>query len=326
MKTKEKRGFGALASLATDRNEALAGPAMAPTAHRTSSANRPPEPGRRPAVASDRPRTVSEPGGCLVMGLLALILLIGGVIAIRNNDSRSGVAENPRRDFSTDVSRLPSTSRTAPSSPRTPVPPWISSSVSRPSSTTRSTPPRLSRSPTTTRSPPRTPHRSDLEFKRPVVGRGRTLSVEEIRWCLREDIRIQHFRSRANNSARIAYFNMVVNEYNERCRNRQEPGDRARARNDITRFRSQIIAGLRPPWGPDRDRPPVRSPLNRSNSPDTARSTPNAIRFSTSNTPRFSDLVFTRPPAGLGLIFSVEEVRWCLREDIRIEIFASIEI
>lgn len=55
----------------------------------------------------------------------------------------------------------------------------------------------------------------------PPAGSGRTFSVNEIRYCLSQDIRIDSMRSTVNSysSYEIDQFNAVVSDYNSRCSN-----------------------------------------------------------------------------------------------------------
>ena len=96
---------------------------------------------------------------------------------------------------------------------------------------------------------------SDLEFSKPPVGTNHVLSVEQIRWCLREDIRIEVLRPLPTTNAQIDQFNVVVSDYNSRCGSyRYRQGTLMRAQRDVERARAQIVASVRPPW------PAARSP------------------------------------------------------------------
>lgn len=90
---------------------------------------------------------------------------------------------------------------------------------------------------------------SELEFSVPPVGDNNVLSVAEIRWCLREDIRIEVLRPLATSNSQIDQFNGVVGDYNERCGSfRYMEGALTWARREVERVRAEIVASVRPPW------------------------------------------------------------------------------
>jgi peptidoglycan hydrolase-like protein with peptidoglycan-binding domain len=81
-----------------------------------------------------------------------------------------------------------------------------------------------------------------LELDKPRVGQSYTLSVAQIRWCLREDIRIETVRSRVATTRETELFNAMVNGYNNRCTNFQyRDADLAQARRDIDAARAWIV-------------------------------------------------------------------------------------
>ena len=90
---------------------------------------------------------------------------------------------------------------------------------------------------------------SDLEFSQPPVGNNNVLSVAQIRWCLREDIRIEVLRPLPTSNAQIDQFNAVVADFNSRCGSyRYRQGTLARAQREVERVRARIVASVRPPW------------------------------------------------------------------------------
>jgi len=90
---------------------------------------------------------------------------------------------------------------------------------------------------------------SDLEFSRPPVGDSNVLSVAQIRWCLREDIRIEVLRPMPTTNAQIDQFNAVVADYNSRCGSyRYRQGTLTRAQREVEGVRAQIVASVSPPW------------------------------------------------------------------------------
>jgi len=87
-----------------------------------------------------------------------------------------------------------------------------------------------------------TPQGMKLELKMPSPGRNNLLSVAELRWCMREDIRIEILQTRSARSD-AALFNEAAGTYNLRCaRFRHRGNDFAEARRDIDEARSWIVA------------------------------------------------------------------------------------
>jgi len=90
-----------------------------------------------------------------------------------------------------------------------------------------------------------------LKYEKPAVGTSRVLSVEEIRWCMRERIRLETMESVINNNRAIGAFNLLADSYNSRCgRYRYRTGNQKRAERDVEANRTQIefearLEGLR---------------------------------------------------------------------------------
>ena len=74
-----------------------------------------------------------------------------------------------------------------------------------------------------------------LDFQIPPVAEGRVLSMPELRWCVREDRRIERERLvPATSQADVDRFNSRVDNYNSRCSNfRYRAGDLERARREV---------------------------------------------------------------------------------------------
>jgi hypothetical protein len=81
-----------------------------------------------------------------------------------------------------------------------------------------------------------------LELKMPRTGRNQVLSVAELRWCMREDIRLEVLETRHAGSD-TARFQEAVGAYNPRCtRFKYRGNDLAVARRDIDAARSWLVA------------------------------------------------------------------------------------
>jgi hypothetical protein len=82
----------------------------------------------------------------------------------------------------------------------------------------------------------------ELELKMPRAGRHEILSVAELRWCMREDIRLEVFETRHAGSDSVL-FQEAVGGYNLRCtRFKYRGNDLVDARRDIDAARSWIVA------------------------------------------------------------------------------------
>lgn len=82
-----------------------------------------------------------------------------------------------------------------------------------------------------------------LQYTKPSVGTNNLHSVPEIRWCIREGIRIEAMRDVIDTNEGIDDFNSIVNNYNSRCGSyRYRKGSLSRAKREVESFRTQIIA------------------------------------------------------------------------------------
>ncbi len=102
-------------------------------------------------------------------------------------------------------------------------------------------------SPSAQYSPSQTPEAQgadlELKFSEPPVGDDNVLSIAQIRWCLREDIRIEALRPMATTNPQIDQFNLVVDNYNRRCGSyRYYEGTLTRAQQELETMRPQIVA------------------------------------------------------------------------------------
>lgn len=101
--------------------------------------------------------------------------------------------------------------------------------------------PQSTRAPTV--QPTSTTQSAGLQYTKPSVGTNNVLSVPEIRWCIREGIRIEAMREIIDNNAGIDEFNRIVNDYNSRCGSyRYREGSQSRAERDVEAYRSQIVS------------------------------------------------------------------------------------
>lgn len=79
-------------------------------------------------------------------------------------------------------------------------------------------------------------------FEKPPVGTNNILTLPQLRWCLREKIRLETMRALANNNKAIAEFNAMVDDYNARCGSfRYRQSDMLKAESDVEAMRSKII-------------------------------------------------------------------------------------
>ena len=90
---------------------------------------------------------------------------------------------------------------------------------------------------------PSTAQGGGLQYTKPSVGTDNVLPLAEIRWCIREGIRIEAMRDVINSNAGIEEFNRVVDDYNNRCGNyRYREGSHSQAKREVEAYRSQIVA------------------------------------------------------------------------------------
>ena len=83
----------------------------------------------------------------------------------------------------------------------------------------------------------------ELAFEIPPVGRDNILNLPQLRWYVREKIRIETMRNLASNNRAIGEFNAMVDNFNSRCGNfRYKQGLLTRAQADIDAIKDQIIA------------------------------------------------------------------------------------
>lgn len=80
-------------------------------------------------------------------------------------------------------------------------------------------------------------------YKKPAEGSNRILSVDEISWCLREEIRIEAIRDMSTTTMEVINFNRRIDDYNRRCGSyRYRSGDLDTARRRVEAVRGKIIA------------------------------------------------------------------------------------
>ena len=141
----------------------------------------------------------------------------------------------------------PSSSPSTPTRPSTPAPPLPPEPPLPPRPEVRSAlrpaPPTRSETSST-----------NFDYSMPPVGTDDVHSLPEIRWCLRQDIRIETWRPLAVTNRQIAAFNQVVDDYNGRCGSyRYYQESMTTAQRDIASRRTLISVEARrsPPWSAD---------------------------------------------------------------------------
>ncbi|MCF7990939.1 MAG: peptidoglycan-binding protein [Thiohalocapsa sp.] len=218
-KEKDKKGFSGLSDLASEVSgiDGLIKPEPK-TEAKPATPKQPPQPQRKAAPSGPERKTTSSPppietvssgksgggsGGKWILGIIGVAFMIWVIYNAGQSNKKP--------------------SYTAPSS---------SESYSYP----ESTPAPAAQTPSTTQS-------TRLQYTKPSVGTNNLLSVPEIRWCIREGIRIEAMRDVVDNNAAIDEFNRIVNDYNNRCGSyRYREGSQSRAERDVEAYRSQIVA------------------------------------------------------------------------------------
>lgn len=103
-------------------------------------------------------------------------------------------------------------------------------------SSTQNTPPLISQAPSLR-------HDTNIQYEKPSPGENNILSISEIRWCIRERIRLETMRDVVDNNVGINKFNNSVADYNIRCASyRYHQREQAQAERDVEAHRSQIVS------------------------------------------------------------------------------------
>lgn len=98
--------------------------------------------------------------------------------------------------------------------------------------------------PSSTVSPRPTPTPATPSYVQPPVGTNRVLNESQIRWCLREDIRLEALRPVVQSDPAVDAFNRLISNYNSRCgQYRYYERQMSQARQDVERERSSIRDG-----------------------------------------------------------------------------------
>ena len=91
-----------------------------------------------------------------------------------------------------------------------------------------------------------------ITFEMPQVGRDNILSVAQIRWCQREDIRLGAQKPLIKNNIQVSEFNISVDDYNQRCGSfRYRPGSLERAKREVEKLRIEIEKAARAEFAPE---------------------------------------------------------------------------
>lgn len=219
---KNKKGFSGLSDLASEVSGIDEPIKPEPKAEaKPSTPKQPPQPQRDTTTSEPEQKSTSSPppvetvnigndeggsDGKWIFGIISVIFVII-VFWLINNVEQS----NKKPSYT-----QPSSSQSYGSSKSTPAP------VTQTQSNTQS---------------------AGLQYTKPSVGTNNVLSVPEIRWCIREGIRIEAMRDVIDNNAGIDEFNRIVNDYNSRCGSyRYREGSQSRAERDVKAYRSQIVS------------------------------------------------------------------------------------
>lgn len=228
---KDKKGFSGLSDLASK----VSGIDEPIKPEPKAEAKQPTLPQREAAPSKPKRKTINSPspieavnpgksgdgsGVKWILGIIGVIFVIWMV----NSGSQSNNNKKPSYSSPSSPQSNKISSYSPPSSPQ---------SYSYP----QSAPNPAVQSPSTTQS-------AGLQYTKPSAGTWNVLSVPEIRWCIREDIRIKAMRNVIDNNAGIDEFNHIVNNYNIRCGSyRYREGSQSRAERDVEAYRSQISLG-----------------------------------------------------------------------------------
>ena len=82
-----------------------------------------------------------------------------------------------------------------------------------------------------------------MQYEKPPVGTNNVLSVPQIRWCVREGIRLETMRDIINSNDGINEFNRLVEDDNRRCRSyRYNRSSLEQAQREVEANRNQIVS------------------------------------------------------------------------------------
>jgi hypothetical protein len=147
----------------------------------------------------------------LIIAAIVVVFVVWLANQTSNPTSKSPVAQRPKT-----VSPSPSTPRATHNRPTETQMPSISQNVS---------------------------HNADIKYDMPPVGTSQSLTVSQIRWVLRESIRIDAMRDVVTTNDAINKFNNIVNNYNMRgVKFRYYKRDMQHAQRDIEAVRSKIVS------------------------------------------------------------------------------------
>lgn len=216
---KDKKGFSGLSDLASEVSGIDEPIKPEPKAEaKPSTPKQPPQPQRETTSSEPERKTTSSPppvetvnsgksgggsGGKWILGIIGVIFVIWLINNVEQSNKKPSYTQ-------------PSSSQSYGSSKSTPAP------VTQTQSNTQS---------------------AGLQYTKPSVGSNNVLSVPEIRWCIREGIRIEAMRDIIDNNTGIDEFNQIVNDYNSRCGSyRYREGSQSRAERDVEAYRTQIVS------------------------------------------------------------------------------------
>ncbi len=221
--SEQNRGFGGLATLVSDVSEDTDNVQFeqAPTAPSIPSANH--------GEAKEQERHgYDESNNTNVKKTLAVfgILFVAAVIAVLLF-----------------YSEYDSDNRSATTTPST----TLKSRTFASKSTTQQETPGMTRNIASTRATsPTTTRMTTPTYIEPPIGTSQTLSVPQICWCLREDIRLEAMRDVVDTFESVEKFNTLVEKYNDRCSSfRYRQGALETARRQVEAQRTQLGAEAR---------------------------------------------------------------------------------
>lgn len=83
---------------------------------------------------------------------------------------------------------------------------------------------------------------AELQYLEPSAGVKKSLSIAEIRWCVRESIRLESMRGNIRTNTGITTFNRMIDIYNNKCGNyTYYNNDQQKATAEVENFRTKII-------------------------------------------------------------------------------------
>jgi uncharacterized protein YeeX (DUF496 family) len=310
-KGKTNKGFAGLSSMVSDVDETINN-SPKPPARDASSQNVPPSSRKQKTEKTQSKTHTVKPstaatgfslGGKRVIGILIVVVVIVLVYQSENNKtSTAAVYTNPKTSPAQWLEG-------AGVAPKTSAPRDNHAAIQANQSDTF-VPPLPSQTITNARAV------SQLVEDKPPAGKNNVLYVSQIQYCLAEDIRLGAAKPNINsyNHTEVDRFNAMVADYNARCGDyRYRKGTLESAKREVNRFQMQLQAE-----GAARFLQHNTQEKKEYSELENQQDSVNAADTKQTKSPQQSNLDVSKPPVGDNNVLEVEQIQYCLAQDIRL--------